>query len=381
MPTSSEPSGNLAAGLSPTVRRVLMAVVAALALSACSGPGKTTTASGTVPPTFIGIQTPDLAMATPRALAADTRDIVAAGAGLVRQPIYWTLTEPQPGQFDFGRVDALMTAAARRRLEVLPMLIATPYWALPRPLAPGIGTGPPADPRQLADFAVTMVHRYGPKGSFWSEHPELPKRPVRSWQVWNEPNLPQYWAGHPDPAAYVRLLRVVGRAIHGADPKAEVVSAGIPNSREGIPFTTWVSRFFAAGGRGTFDAFGLHGYAATPDGVVAAVRETRGLLRAHGEARAPIRLTEFGWADRGPLSAFTVSGRTQAFDVQSTITQLAAQHRTLGLEGIVYFALRDGASAGEANHGWGYFTGLLDGTGARKPAFGAFARTAKHVRR
>jgi hypothetical protein len=363
-------------------RPAVCAAALAWLVSGC-GPGTTRTSDPTVSPAFIGIQMPDDAAAPTSAIDASMAAAARAGAGLVRQPAYWSLIEPQPGQFDPSYLDTVVAAAARRHIDVLPMLLGTPAWAGPVIVDAGpYGTqGPPADPRNLAHFAVELIQRYGPGGSFWREHPGLPARPIRVWQVWNEPNLPQYWGGRPDARAYVRLLRVVGAAIHGADSGAEVVSAGIPNSRLGIPFSRWVDEFFRAGGRGTFDAFGLHGYAATPDGVLASVTRARALLRAHGAGKAPIRLTEFGWADRGPLSPFTVSSRTQAFDVSSALTQLAARHRQLGLQGIVYFALRDGASRNEANHGWGFFTGLLDRTSRPKPAFGAFARTARRIRR
>ena len=37
-------------------------------------------------------------------------------------------------------------------------------------------------------FVKAAVRRYGPHGQFWTQHPELPNDPIRTWQVWNEPN-------------------------------------------------------------------------------------------------------------------------------------------------------------------------------------------------
>ena len=38
-------------------------------------------------------------------------------------------------------------------------------------------------------FLTNFVHRYGPEGSFWAAHPNLPYHPVTSYEIWNEPNL------------------------------------------------------------------------------------------------------------------------------------------------------------------------------------------------
>ena len=42
-------------------------------------------------------------------------------------------------------------------------------------------------------YLAALVERYGPDGTFWTDHPELPKHPLREWQIWNEPHLPAYW--------------------------------------------------------------------------------------------------------------------------------------------------------------------------------------------
>ncbi len=79
-----------------------------------------------------------------------------------------------------------------------------------------------------------LARRYGPGGSFWTAHPELAPSPIRSWQVWNEPNIQAFWATGPDPAAYVRMLDAVGAAIRAVDPGAEIVAGGLPYAGNGL---------------------------------------------------------------------------------------------------------------------------------------------------
>ena len=52
--------------------------------------------------------------------------------------------------------------------------------------------------------------------------------PIRSWQIWNEPNLPKYFAPHPSPREYARLLQISHDAIKSRDPWARIVLAGMP---------------------------------------------------------------------------------------------------------------------------------------------------------
>ena len=130
----------------------------------------------------------------------------------------------------------------------------------------------------MGAFAARLVRRYGPDGEFWADHPDVPKHPIRAWQVWNEPNLPVYWPDGPDPAQYVELLSAVGKAIKRADPGASVVSAGLSESRQGIPFADFVKGMFDAGAGDTIDVFALHAFAHDTAGSVGAAETARTLL-------------------------------------------------------------------------------------------------------
>ena len=81
-------------------------------------------------------------------------------------------------------------------------------------------------------YLAALVERYGPEGTFWTDHPELPKHPLREWQIWNEPHLPAYWdAPEKGPYGYARsyplLLRSSYNIVKSLDPGAKIVLAGI----------------------------------------------------------------------------------------------------------------------------------------------------------
>lgn len=52
-----------------------------------------------------------------------------SGVESARVTFPWTAIEPTKNRFDFDRTDRTVTAAASHRVEVLPVLLYTPYWA------------------------------------------------------------------------------------------------------------------------------------------------------------------------------------------------------------------------------------------------------------
>ena len=105
--------------------------------------------------------------------------------------------------YDWSHYDPVIAGAARNGIRVLATVYSSPEWAEPTPEYPPLG------PRlsQFEDFVRAAVGRYGSNGSFWRDHPDVPKLPVTDWQVWNEPNSPLFWKPKPDPARYLELLR------------------------------------------------------------------------------------------------------------------------------------------------------------------------------
>lgn len=304
-----------------------------------------------------------------------------SGVGLLRQTFAWSLIERSPGHYDFSRYDRFVAATARTGIRVLALLFDPPAFRSSRP-ATGArrGTYPPASDDAFGHFAAVLVARYSPRGSFWRDNPQLPKLPIRSWQVWNEPSLPAYWPAGPDPAAYAGMLTTVSRSIKAVDPTADVVSAGIPETSIGVPFDRFVSGMLAAGARGSFDTFAMHPFARDVRDVMAAVSSARRLLDRHG-VHAPIWVTEVGWASGGPPSDFTVGFEGQATRVSATLRALERARKRLGLRGVIYFDWRDVPPAAARQDYWGVHTGLLDVGGRPKPALYAFRRAARAAAR
>lgn len=352
-------------------QRASLALAVAAALLGVAGALPVT--AGALGPESAGIYSEELERANSADPVAAGHALRAAGVGIVRQPFSWARIETRPGELDYAVYDDVMATAAIARVEILPVLMDPPDW---RSTVPATGRlramYPPRDPAELASLAALLVARYGPGGSFWAAHPRLTPMPIRSWQVWNEPNVVAFWATGPDPAAYVRLLDAVGAAIHAADPGAEVVAAGLPVTDGGMPLTQFLREMYAAGARGSFDTLAIHPYAATPAGVLAVLSGVRAQLDRLGETELPIWATEFGWATGGPPVTITTSEAAQAARLGDAIVRMQEARAALVLRGFVAFRWRDVApNPGQADI-WALHTGLLRADGAAKPALAAF---------
>jgi hypothetical protein len=345
----------------------LTACLAVAGLLAASGVAHAT------PTGFLGVYGEDAPGSPDRAalVAAAQR---AAGASVVRLRFRWADMQPARGQLDFSQSDVEVGAAALAGLDVLPFVVDAPaFVALP---VPDGYVRRPANPAELGGFFTALVRRYGPTGSYWAQHPGLTPRPIRAWQVWNEPNLVKDWYPAPAPAAYAALLHAAADAIHGADPGAEVVAAGLPDSNNGMPFEEYLDGLYAAGAQRSFDAFALNAYAPSAQATIDLVHYVRGLLDAHGDAGRPLDVTEFGWPSAGPVSWLTTSEAGQAENIGAVIRVLGAEREQLGLERLLYFSWRDRPVLAGSRDLWPYYTGLLRTDASAKPALAAFIGAA-----
>lgn len=279
-----------------------------------------------------------------------------AGIELIRQPFAWDAFEKDPKPFD-----EFVGAAAKAGIDVLPTVLGP---------APGAGPSggshgpmkPPADENAYAAYLTALIHRYGPKGGFWDAHPDTPKRPIRAWQVWNEPNIGAFWGGKPDAESYATLLKTASAAIRKADPDAEVVTAGMPTSHLGIPAPEFAKSLDPE----SFDTVAVHPYAATPDKVVERVNALRQAVPGK-----KVWVTEVGWGTGGKPGPLTVTPEKQATYLAETIKQLRAEK----VRGIVVFQWRDPKPFPGRREIWPYHAGLLGVDGKPKPALDAVAGT------
>jgi polysaccharide biosynthesis protein PslG len=360
-------------------RRAVLAVVVAL-VAVLAVPPLASARSGS---DFIGITSEDVFAGDAAYRADNLRAQSRLGIGLIRQTFDWARIERARGQYDFSYHDEFVAAAASHGITVLPILFNPPSFHLGR--RHHRYTCPPKRNASMAAFAQALVRRYGPRGTLWAERPGLRKLPLRSWQIWNEPNLTQYWCGgRPNAKRYVAMLATVGRAIERVDRGAHIVSAGLPRSLQGnaVPLDRYLDQMYSAGAARHFDSLAINSYAKDHRELGRLLGSVRKLMNGRGDRRGQIWITELGWGDRGMKHRFIVGEKGQASRISKSLALIRKQRRRLRLRGVVYFSWRDAAPYPPAYENmWGLHTGLLDIKGAPKRAFHVFAQRAKAFRR
>jgi hypothetical protein len=272
---------------------------------------------------------------------------------------------------DYTATDRVVAETAKRHLTLLPVVMLTPAWAA---ADPDVWASRPSYSGFYADYVHGLAERYGPSGTFWIEHPELPKRPLRYWQFWNEPSLGFYFYARPWQPAYVDLLRAAHDAVKSVDPGARVVLAGLPNR-------SWpaLRSLYRRGARKLFDLVAAHPFTHAVKGVGTILGNLRRVMRKNGDAKKPLWVTELSWTTAGKRTEWKYGNETteagQAKKLTGAMALLAKNRRKLRLGRVYWYTWMTD------DHDQQYpfdYAGLSrrnpDGSIVRKPAFDAYRR-------
>ena len=278
--------------------------------------------------------------------------MVGAGVESVRAAFNWAAAQPtEAGPYDFSQTDMIVGDAARDGLTVLPVVLYTPSWdARPNPS----GTiAIPQDDAPYAAYLTALVKRYGPNGTYWADNPALPKRPIREWQIWNEPNFTYYWPTRPFAPSYVALVKAADAAIKRADPGAEVVLAGMPNDA-----WNYLQKIYDVPHAGRyFDVVAVHPYTVIPSNVILFLQKMRAVMKRNGDARKPIVVTEMGWNSsigHKPSDDFCCQSTAarQAAKVKAVLPLLAQNRAALKLQAFYYYTWASHGTNGGPSANW-----------------------------
>jgi len=279
-------------------------------------------------------------------LDAQMASMAASGVESVRYAVVWASAEPRRGVYDFAATDRVIAAAARHRLDVLPIVLHTPRWASSKPGRANYRLYAPRNPKLYGSFMRTLVRRYGPRGSFWGTS-GTPKVPIRSWQLWNEPAADFFWATRPWQPSYVKLLRAGYKAVHKADRGATVVLGSLAGVTSGAPWEQ-LRQLYRAGAKRYFDVVSVHFFSSSPS-VALTTRQTvdiaklvRKEMRRVRDRGKKIWFTELTWTaakgkiPRRHLFGFETTPKGQAARLRTVFSRLASQRKKLGV-GRVYW--------------------------------------------
>jgi beta-glucosidase/6-phospho-beta-glucosidase/beta-galactosidase len=133
----------------------------------------------------------------------------ALGVRYLRCAFSWNGIEPERGKYRFAFWDRLVQEATRSGIVLIPYVAYTPKWAASN--AAEFWKQPPADPGSYARIMRILAQRYRGK--------------VRHWELWNEPDNREYWAGSAD--QFAATVIAAAEAVRQAAPEDVLVLGGM----------------------------------------------------------------------------------------------------------------------------------------------------------
>jgi hypothetical protein len=353
-------------------RTAALAVLVALSLPAPAW-------AASAPHSFFGVDAPG------DTTDAELETMQEGGVTAVRWLTSWpALQHSAASPPDWSGVDRLVAGLAENHIEPIPMVYGSPCFVVDcagHPPGEGVRQPPIGTPEARlawAHFLGSLVDRYGPHGSLWSDHPALPRQPIRTWQIWNEQNAEQFYRPAPSVSGYLELLRISAQSIRSRDPGATILLGGMfgdPHA-PGVPAPEYLDDLYQAGGADYFDGVAAHPYSPDLAGVRSQIAQLRRVMDAHGDSATPIWVTELGWGatpDGKGKFADTIEG--QATRLTEAFTLLAAQRRQWNIAKVLWYTWQD-TPPDHAACSWCATAGLVDVDLQPKPVWAAYTALA-----
>jgi hypothetical protein len=292
-------------------------------------------------------------------------DMRNAGASRDRITFDWFRFQPSAGGFDSNVVnayDALLADAAAANIDTLGILIGAPEWARDDRFLGGSYRVPRGldlawnDPNNAwGKFVFDIVSRY--------------KDRVRAWEIWNEPNLTEFWPAPPQ--LFAQLMRVAWQAAKAADPTTTIVFGGLYRGAniDRIDAMFKALRAIDPNGANTFyhDVIGYHLYDGGHCSVFDEIQYLRAFFWRPQVRDKPLWITESGIRVREePLPGFATPAESASFFITNYAYSLAS-----GAQRYYYFrAIDDDPNAAQL---WG----LLKNDGTARPSLVAMQTVAQ----
>lgn len=281
-------------------------------------------------------------------LDAELAAMKNAGTTWLRFDMDWSAIEPTKGQQNWSAPDRIVERAKLQGLSLVAIVTYTPTWA--RIAGATDSHGYPSDTAAFAKFAQQAAQRYSSK--------------ISTWEIWNEPNLTQFFQPKPNAQIYTSMLKAASTSIKAVQPSAKILNGGLApavDNGSDISPVTYIKSLYAAGAKSSFDVFSVHPYSwpALPSDASTSswntfyrIRLMRETMVQYGDSGKKVWATEFGApTGNGPTA---VSTQLQA----KIIADGFAEAKTLGyIERIFVYSLRDrGTNTTDIEQNFGLMT-------------------------
>ena len=338
-----------------------------------------------VQPSFAAAPTSFYGVAPQETLTAEDYARMGQGkVGTLRIAIFWFEVDAYApaGGYDFASTDTVVRNAALNGINVLPTLYGTPEWVATglnnRSCGSACAKFAPTTRAALAawrDFVAATVGRYGTDGTFWSQNPRIPKRPIKDWSIWSEQNSRTFFAPKAKPALYGKLLDTAAGAIKAQDSSAEVVLGGmaeLAGSRKATAASDYLGQLYRVkGAKKDFDGVSTHPYGARLKAVTEQVDLVTDEIKKAHDRKVDLWVTEVGAGSAKGGHPLNRGKTGQARLLTQVYKYFEKQRRKLNVPAVIWYSWKDKTpSLCE----WCATSGLFSADGAEKPAWRAFTK-------
>ncbi len=262
----------------------------------------------------------------------DFKLLDSLGVRLLRISFGWDAIETSEGHFDWGFWDDLVeTAVDDYGITLIPYVAYTPRWNATNQEEAFFWRSPPVDYEAFGRFMTQLVTRY--------------KGRIKTWELWNEPDIEWYWTGPAED--FARFVKIGSEAVRRADPEATVVLGGLAHDTDYL-----LELFRDHAISPAVDVVNMHNYYETwatypVEDIGAYVGRVAEIVGRYGQGQ-PLWMAEVGYSTfrRGSYvspgyEAYYAYEHTPAFQAVQLVRTVTAALATDKLSALAWYEVKD----------------------------------------
>lgn len=266
-------------------------------------------------------------------IRSDMEFLKETGIDLLRISFGWDAIEHQKDQYDWLFWDDFVRLAVEEYgITLIPYICYMPRWNS-RGAADSLyfWNYPPVDPNQFGEFTSDLVSRY--------------KQWIKTWELWNEPDIWIYWQGTPE--EFAEMISIGAKAVKRSDPEAKVVLGGVAYDEN------FVATLFRDHGLSPYiDVVNMHNYYETWSGqpvenIDDHIRKMSEVIQMYGDHQ-PIWVAEVGYSTfrqdlevSSEYTAYYDYGHTPEYQAVDLFKRLALIVSTNKVSAIAWYEIKD----------------------------------------
>jgi hypothetical protein len=269
---------------------------------------------------------------TSEIIRGDMEFLEDTGIDLLRISFGWDGIEGEKDVYDWLFWDEYVsTAVDSFGVTLIPYICYTPLWNSTTDDPDNSWHYPPKDYDEFGEFVFDLVSRYKDK--------------IKTWELWNEPDIWIFWAGDHD--GFSKLIKIGSEAVRRADPEAKVVLGGLAHDTE------WLEVLLRDYGVSPYvDIVNIHNYFETwadspMEEIAAYVNEVDRIVLEHGDGQ-PIWMAEVGYSTfrKGSYvsdhySAYYRYEHTPEYQAVDLVRRMVKVLSTEKLSSIAWYEIKD----------------------------------------